>query len=247
MGVIILKLRILWSCLLTKFRNKLNMIEKIKRGLDIVFDKINADKSIYSERVVYIFVKFRQYLEVSGHFSNFPHLNLYSNWILHTTLSESPKAMTIVSDIGKIAADFLNKTGSFTNHNDRVCEVLSIKQLRKEINQILQDIGCTKDNGIFKKKDFWDNFVGMMMVELMDKPLILSEPINTEKYERLLRKHAKLVDDLKEQGFIPSQISLTGKSGEQVDWKIEATEDCKLKGHVFEGGLFFTESEKDFN
>lgn len=116
--------------------------------------------------VVYIMVEIRKLLERSDNKSNYPLLNFYCNWALHTEISRISPARQILEKIEKAISS--GKYDPFP-----VEEFISFEDFRKEIKSFLTEYSLPRDLFDFANEK-WINFRKIFIDILIDCPLTLT-------------------------------------------------------------------------
>ncbi len=126
---------------------------------------------IHKDWVQVVMSQFRQHVEALNIKDNYRVLIFYCNWNLHSELDKG-----IVQDFLKSISDVIcdEKSG---NPADRISEILSMTQLRKEIIDILGKGGI--EAVIFEIDSNWKSFTELMFPFLLNKPLRRKRTINT--------------------------------------------------------------------
>lgn len=215
----------------------------IARNLTVLFDGISKTKVIEASHVVYLMAKSRQYIEEKKRYGDLPVLSFFCNWTLHVSISEAPKGMKMMRDLALVAADYSKTKDVSGKHNDKVCEIISIRELRKDFLKMTTDLNIP--NFVFSTKNIWDAFVGMLMRELIEKPVVLVEPNGSSKFDRLKKIYDEILVETMEIGFVPSELKFSSEPGKNIQWVLTPGSESPLKD-TYAGILYFTEQEEDF-
>ena len=123
--------------------------------------KIDINSKI---EVTYLFVNIRNLLEKNNLKKQYPTLNFYCNWLVHTELDHSSCPL-IKQLMLKIAEHFEFKTSI----NDAISQLLNISTLKQELLQVLAS--CNIDIVKLKTSTNFDLLITTLLTELIDKPL----------------------------------------------------------------------------
>lgn len=123
-----------------------------------------------------ILLRIRQLFEIDRNLQNqYPLLNLFCNWVVHTKLQDSKTIYRFLVDISKSISsaihlangeDAREATNQFISHAGNL---LRIPQLRRDIRELLQQQGI--ETYLTDKKEWWDAFITLLLREIAEKPL----------------------------------------------------------------------------
>lgn len=126
---------------------------------------------IHKDWVQVVLSQFRQHIESLDIKENYRVLMFYCNWNLHFELDKGI-VQDFLQDISEVICDETSGHPA-----DRISEILSMTQLRKEIRDILGKGGI--EAGIFEIDNNWKSFTELMFPFLLNKPLRRKRTINT--------------------------------------------------------------------
>jgi len=219
----------------------LDIVEILRNDLQRVMKNARDRQGISQEEILYIFVKTRQVLERQNMKEKYQTLNLYCNWMLHTELSESSRGLQALVEISQALRTIypISLSGQ-KNANDRVCEILSLKELRHEMIQVFLQIKV--DKFLLDKYVFWNGFVQSFLREIREKRIAFPPSYNIKQ------KRGKKLDQLKQKmknnEIILENLWLSSDGqGEQVHWNVSV---LGSDDNVFRGPLMFTEDRSAF-
>ncbi len=171
-------------------------VRELKRNLQ----ELKRNGRITLVEVVSIVVKLRQLLELKRKYQNeFPIVNLYCNWVVHTELKRSNTIYKFLLEISKAISNAIHlsdgkgakeSTEMFTS---KAGNILQIPELRKGVREILVREGI--DSYLCDNKVWWEGFVTLLLKELTEKPLAFpDEVINGTKY---VKKATEVFEEIK--------------------------------------------------
>lgn len=171
---------------------------KCIRELKELMKDISAKGALGQNDVNYIFLKIRQLLENERKYQNeFPVVNLFCNWVVHTKLKDSKTIYRFLVDVSKHISSAIHlsngedpqeATRQFINVAGNI---IQIPTLRAGIKAIFHEQGI--DNFITNKKDWWDAFVVLLLTEISGKPLEFPDEVVNGKYHK---RASKFFDEL---------------------------------------------------
>lgn len=139
-----------------------SIIEKLKSALH---------RTITTEmQVVYILVEVRKLLENNDQNHLFPVLNLYCNWVVHTKLSASPVADSIVRLFDELMYRRANNTLD-TTLEDKAIEFFDERRLRDELRMFLESSDLPQH--LCLDPSLWQGFRKRLAGVIEDVPLEL--------------------------------------------------------------------------
>jgi hypothetical protein len=190
--------------------------------------EIQATGMVSEDQAIAILVFLRQHLEQEG-LKNYGITKFYCDWVLHVSL-ERGLVRNILDDIFKA----LDVERRYTN--DRVCEILKMKNLRSEINEILRNEGIVTK--VFDSKTIWTLFVRKLLGVVLEKPLKRNDlkPSASSHVSELVLFAPHL--EPPEQDYV-RQYNLKGG---EVFWRIKRLPEDE----IYEGPLMLTEFPTDF-
>jgi len=155
---------------------------KCVRELKKIFIVLKDRREINLSEVVSIFLKIRQLLELEKKYQNdYPIVNLYCNWVVHTRLKHSN---TIYNFLFEVSKSISNAMGLYNGEDpkeatnifiNKAGNVLQISDLRKGIKAIFLNEGI--DTYICDNKEWWENFITLLLQEISGKPLAFPEEV----------------------------------------------------------------------
>jgi hypothetical protein len=149
---------------------------KCVRELRQLIEELPKRGGLSQDDVNSILLRIRQLFEIDRRAKNqFPLLNLFCNWVVHTSLRDSVTIYRFLVDISKSISsaihlsngeDARERTTQFIHHAGNL---LQIPRLRSEIREILQQQGIVIY--LTDRKEWWDAFVTLLLREISEKPL----------------------------------------------------------------------------
>jgi hypothetical protein len=173
---------------------------KCIRELKELINHISSKGRLERSDVNNVFVKIRQIMENEKKFQNeFPIVNLYCNWVVHTKLKDSKTIYRFLVSISKNVSSSFNIINAddakdATNHFILSAgNIVQIPALRQGIKSIFRDkkIDCFLVN----KKECWDAFITLLLQEISDKPLEFPESLVNEGKPH--KRASKFFEELK--------------------------------------------------
>lgn len=192
--------------------------------------QINLDNGA----ITFIFANLRQLIEEKNLASNYPVINFYANWILHSKLDRSAVCVSTLSSMVKAIC----RPSKKMNFIDEICALLSEDKLRNELVQMCRQFRILQ---LLTKKNFWRAVYSQLLPEVTNKPLIPKD---------ILSPNTNLVVT-PAQHHLVSQNSyiafwLHGKRGAQAQWSIALIPQGQrftwkgIKKHILKNeGMFF--------
>jgi hypothetical protein len=189
--------------------------------------EIEATGTVTEDQAISILVFLRQHIELAGLQQKYAVTRFYCDWTLHVVLDRKP-AEKVLDEIFRILDD------ESLNINDRVCEILAMKSLRQEINEIIRDEGIITK--AFNSRTIWTRFVSRLLGLVLEKPLRRNKPSESSHVSEL----TLVAPDVKElDGDYVRNLKL--KDG-AVFWSIRRLPEDR----IYKGPLVFTEFAPDF-
>jgi hypothetical protein len=181
-------------------------------------------KNLYSKDVIwltpadclYIFAKSRQIIETENSYEVYPMVSFFSNWSLHTNLSNSTRVHKMFSDLAGIFAD--GENGSFPNINDKVNDVVSFDKLRKELNSLFEKHSL--DTTVFTEEEPWYAFLSLLNVEITEKPIEFKKPRSDASTDRLKKSYEISLESMIKKGIVLDRFLLIGIKDEPLQWHV---------------------------
>ena len=189
---------------------------------------------------VYVFAKCREILEAENKQSQYPMIYFFSNWILHTSISKTGAIKFFINFL-EVFSDF-KKTGNRGAVNDRVNDVISFKELRKELIQLFESNGLK--TLIFRQRDSWHEFVMLMAPEIAFKPFKIVSPTKKD-HENYKKRFQEFSERQLLHGLNFVSFQLAGING-QLRWQLEEL-DPKRGIVIHEGTVMKTEPDGAFD
>jgi hypothetical protein len=189
--------------------------------------EIESTGTVSEDQAIAILVFLRQHLEEAGLKKKYEVTRFYCDWTLHVSLDRKP-VENILDDIFSVLDD------ESLNLNDRVNELLMMKDLRGEINEIVRDEGIVTK--VFDSQTIWRRFVTKLLGLVLEKPLRRNKPSDSSHVGELTLI-APDVNQLDEDYVRRHKL----KDG-MVFWRIRRFPE----DHEYEGPLAFTEFAPDF-
>ena len=151
---------------------------------------VNLDQRgrISQEDVVSILLKIRQLFEQERQYQNrYPIVNLFCNWVIHTTLKHSNTIYSFLLEVSKSISTAIHlPKGEDPQEATRLFikiagNVLQIPNLRKGIKEIFNEQGL--DTFLTDRKEWWDAFVTLLLKDISGKPLEFPKEVVEGKKE----------------------------------------------------------------
>ena len=153
-------------------------VRELKRSLA----DLKKKGGISLDEVVSISIKIRQLLELNKKYQNdYPIVNLYCNWVVHTKLKHSNTIYKILLEVSRLISNaihvydgedpkeatrlFISKAGN----------ILQLPEFRKGIKGIFLKEGI--DTYLCDTKRWWEGFVTLLLKELSEKPLAFPDEV----------------------------------------------------------------------
>jgi len=158
--------------------------------------KVKAlEKSLEKERVVYIMVEIRKFIDQSGDkHSKWPELNFWCNWVVHSKLSGA-FAIDTLDKMEKYVIDYPNKKFHHSSFNE---QFISLERLRAKLFKFLQYEDLPLEVLDIPQ---WNLFSKYLLETLGDCPL--------EKKDGLVRKF-----EFTKKSYIPEAEEFS------IDWEL---------------------------
>jgi hypothetical protein len=189
--------------------------------------EIETTGTVSEDQAIAILVFLRQHLEEMGLKKKYGVTRFYCDWTLHVSLDRKP-VENILDNIFNVLDD------ESLNLNDRVNELLMMKALRAEINEILRDEGIVTK--VFDSQSIWRWFVVRLLGLVLEKPLRRNKPSDSSHVGEL----TLIAPDANELGeeYVRKHKIRDG----MVFWRIKRLPE----DHVYDGPVAFTEFTPDF-
>ncbi|MBI5778751.1 MAG: hypothetical protein HZA49_04785 [Planctomycetes bacterium] len=205
---------------------------------DLLSQILNQQKLTYSD-LVNLITKTRLLIEGENLRNEYQTLNFYCDWCLHTVISRSAKGYKILEQIADIFLDDA-RVDKKTHTNTRMCEVVSLKELRQEFISLYTQYGIPVF--LFTDKQRWKGFCGMLLKELMHKP------IEFQPMSKMSKEAKKIYDSImnktKGTNLAPCKFVISGDINHGVFWNVTLISKPNV---LVSGPLLFTETDKDFS
>jgi len=130
---------------------------------------IDGEGAFHEDTVVSLFALIRQHLEANHLKSQYKVTAFYCDWCLHFMLDRSPVLEYFFRQIDDAISD-----DKETLINDRINEIISLKQLRYELIQIIGPAGA--NSNLFGSRGGWKAFIQVFLKSLVDKPIVRNKP-----------------------------------------------------------------------
>ena len=147
-------------------------VRELKRELPSLYKR----EQIEPRDIIFILGKVREILENKGEYKEeYPELNLFCNWCLHTGLSRSKTIYRALLNVSKAISSATNvppdgNPQELTNvFLDTGSNVLNIPRFRLGLKHVLNEQGI--DTIITDRKNWWDSFIKLLLHEISEKPL----------------------------------------------------------------------------
>ena len=157
-------------------------------------------------------------------------MNFYCNWSLHVRLDKG-----IVQDIMQEISDIISDERE-VDYNDRINRVLSLCQLRREINEILDTIGVKSK--LFNSLSGWKTLLKVFLRSLIEKPLVLRRTLTSARIASSLTFRVPDLTNLDQDFITDNQIS-----EQTVFWQVLVLPT----GYLLTGPLVLIEFPEDFD
>lgn len=149
---------------------------KCLRELRWLLEDLPKRAALTQDDVISIFLRIRQLFEMEKNLQNqYPLLNLFCNWVVHTKLKDSNTIYRFLVGVSKSISsaihlqngeDAREATNQFISHAG---DLLRIPQLRRDIRKLFQQQGI--ETYLTDKKEWWDGFIALLLREIAEKPL----------------------------------------------------------------------------
>jgi hypothetical protein len=148
-------------------------------------------------QVVYILVELRKMLEHDDKKETYPVLNFYGNWVVHTKLSASPVADTIVRVFDEVMYRKINDSVNIDLETAAV-KIFDETLLRQELQHFLESLSLPADICIDSSN--WHDFRKKLAAVIEDSPIELKaskKPKPTHFLKGIVVKNKSTDDALK--------------------------------------------------
>lgn len=173
--------------------------------------KVEIQVGLFSEpQIVYFLAGLRKIIEQNNLSNEFPYLEFYCNWILHSVLKGS-FVQKILQAFDEIHAQLL--AGGKRSRESEASRISSMTFLREDIERLLNRYGI---NGIFQDPDDWTRFLFLYTSVIEDVPLKI-RPDNTANIQEIVVSVKSNDEIIEPHRFFKVSWNLTdrdGKSGE---------------------------------
>ncbi|MBI4833632.1 MAG: hypothetical protein HY811_02275 [Planctomycetes bacterium] len=201
--------------------------------------RLLQQNGLSSSDLVNLMSKTRQLIEKNNFKNKHQTLNLYCNWCLHIKLSESINGYRILEGIADAFLEH-DKHGSNVNACDRICEIISLKELRHEFISLYKTFGINLS--LFESKQIWRGFCGLLLKELIEKPIEFPDKQKIDKSPKIKSILDSIMNKTKGTDLAPTKLYLSCDA-DHLYWNVELL----TKKHVtIKGPLALTEKDKDF-
>lgn len=191
---------------------------------------VDRTGELHEDTIPVVFVLLREHLEVNGLKPQYRVTNLYCNWCLHVRLDRDAGAESVLDELSRILSDDTDP-----NYNDRICEALSLRQLRQELVHILGTIDVK--SGLLSTILGWRALLRVLLRSLVDKPL---EQRGCSAYTRWAARLELKVPDLSELDRDYITANQIGRN--TVFWQLLVMP----RSYTLTGPLVLTERPGDF-
>lgn len=178
-------------------------------------ERINKESRFMEDEVLPFMVNLRQHLEAEDLKDTYKRTMLYCNWSLHTKLDKRGLAQEVLDDLTQVLSDILAGSGGKYHGQSELDEIikdvnetLSLRELRREIREILKAEGI--QSILFDTYNGWKLFVGQLARLLMEKPIQRrTQPSGFSRWIESLKIVAEAVSTQKDlAGVLASHILL---------------------------------------
>ena len=139
---------------------------------------VEAGSHLSNDGVARLLTLLRKFLEEADLKPNYRTLNLYCNWSLHTSLDRGG----VQEILDEVSSAFQDPNA---HPNDRVCEILSLAQLRAELRAILTEAGTS--SRLLDTREGWKALVSVMAPLLLENSLVRTRKPSVDVYAESLR------------------------------------------------------------
>lgn len=181
----------------------------------------------------YFMANLRQMLEASNQMTNYPTLNLYTNWCLHPKLDRNNISQQVLSSIISVLPTANEQDPTFI---DMVNKNLRGEDLQNEIIRLSNN----NFRNIFNDNALWRKMFGVILNLVTNKPLA---PLQNIPANSTLRIMAGATPTINHNSTI--RLWLHGERGQQAEWTIAVVPDGTTfdindlsNVQVFNGGVF---------
>jgi hypothetical protein len=136
---------------------------------------IDREGAFHKDTVISLVTLIRQHLEANQLRSQYKVTVFYCDWCLHAMLDRSPVLVEFFQQIDDAIVD-----GKEALLNDRINDIISLKQLRNEILQILAPTGTA--SYLFSSYAGWKAFIRVFLNLLIEKPIIRNRQTNGKRF-----------------------------------------------------------------
>jgi hypothetical protein len=177
----------------------------------------------------------RELLELRSAQAQYPILNLYCNWTVHTELEGSAPAYRALIEATNALLTSTDPAALGLN----ISKCLSFHQLRSELIALFKAEGISPH--FFETVVMWKEFAGQLLKSLIGKRLMF--PANPAPATRAARAYADLVRTAgpRFQEAAKTLQLVQSQPGNEVHWQIE-----RMDGSVVSGAFQNTEQQSAF-
>jgi len=155
-------------------------MSEYRKQIKSILLEINRDGCFHKHTVIALMVKLRTFIEDEKLKKKFEITNFFCNWCQHNQLDYNPTGEECLKQISRVISD--SNEGYI---NDRICEIVSIHTLRKELSDISGLLNVTSN--LFNTYQGWKAFLKILFSYLINKPINLKDKPNTGRYASSLK------------------------------------------------------------
>jgi hypothetical protein len=205
-------------------------VDRFIKQVTIKLKAIDRDGAFHEDTVVSLFALIRQHLEANHLKDQYKVTAFYCDWCLHTMLDRSPALVEFFQRIDDAIAD-----GKEVFLTDRINDIISLKQLRNELIQIVAPV--VADSRLLNSHAGWNAFIRVFLNSLIEKPIVR---IRQTSAKRFARQFMLEVPDL--SNVDREYLDATAIHQGAVFWKIQVLPT----GYFLTGPLANTEGPQNF-
>lgn len=190
-------------------------------------------KKKYGEASIIAIISWcRLLLEEERAHENFPHLNLYCNWVLHGEISKSLNGYKIIEGI----VDSLIKNADVPPNlmtERELYECVCEKNLKNEMSTFFRKNAVSPI--LFEDMVLWKSFYIGLLRLIIDRPIQFPsrDLLNRNSYKKIRSIYWRIMNRAKPHGLGIDRIELY-EEGDKLGWKVNICQDgttVDLNGH----------------
>jgi hypothetical protein len=132
-----------------------------------------AFNPIHTSHVRALMTYIRELLEANSEKQNYPTLNFYCNWSVHSEITKSSVVADMFINLTRVIADHNSSGGASGDIWAQINELIGVPNFRKEITNFFKKLSIPTSK--LDDNNYWKGFTTLLFEKLKDKPLSLAD------------------------------------------------------------------------